>query len=204
MGNRVVQRPILRALVQTGWVLSLLAGPAFATSADLGAGESDDHRTRFPLDLKEMESRAAERFARADTNGDGSVSQAEFEAAAPPGRHRDAVGDEGQEFEPGAGRRGGQFPAGPIATQEAAVFAALDNNGNGQIERDEFSLRKVHEAVRIERQKAVFTRLDKNGDGMLSQEEMLAPGARLRALDTDQDGTVTRAEARAYRRANRY
>jgi Ca2+-binding EF-hand superfamily protein len=49
----------------------------------------------------------------------------------------------------------------------------------------------------------MFSRLDKNADGALTRDEMAAPAERLRALDTDQDGTVTRAEARAYRRANR-
>ncbi len=202
MSDRVGWSPVLRALLRSGWVLSLLAGAAFASPPDPDVDGSSDHRPRFPLDLKEFDARAAERFARADTNGDGNVSQDEFEAALPPDRHRDGANESDPPSEPGHGRPWGKVKPGEIAEQEAAVFAALDTNGNGQIERDEFSLRKVHEEVRSNRQKAAFTHLDKNSDGILTKAEMSVPGDRLRALDTDQDGTVTRAEARAYRRAN--
>ncbi len=202
MSDRVGLSPVLRALLRSGWVLSLLAGAAFASPPDPDVDGSSDHRPRFPLDLKEFDARAAERFARADTNGDGNVSQDEFEAALPPDRHRDGANESDPPSEPGHGRPWGKVKPEEIAEQEAAVFAALDTNGNGQIERDEFSLRKVHEEVRSNRQKAAFTHLDKNSDGILTKEEMSVPGDRLRALDTDQDGTVTRAEARAYRRAN--
>jgi Ca2+-binding EF-hand superfamily protein len=154
------------------------------------------------VDLKELDARAAERFAQADANGDGNVSQDEFKAALPPDRRRARADASDPASEPGHGRRWGKFRPEESAEQDAAVFAALDTNGNGQIERDEFSLSKVHDEVRSERQKAAFAHLDKNGDGLLTREEMSAPGDRLRALDADQDGTVTRDEARAYRRGH--
>ena len=203
MSDRVGWSPVLRALLRSGWVLSLLAGAAFASPPDADVDGSSDHRPRFPLDLKEFDARAAERFARADTNGDGNVSQDEFAAALPPDRHRDGANESDPPSEPGHGRPWGKLKPEEIAEQETAVFAALDRNGDGQIERDEFSLGKVHEELRKERQRAMFSRLDKNVDGALTRDEMAAPAERLRTLDTDQDGTVTRAEARAYRRANR-
>jgi Ca2+-binding EF-hand superfamily protein len=184
-------------------MLSLVAGSAIAAPPVEGEGAQGDHPPRFPVDLKDLEARSAERFARADTNGDGGVSLDEFAAALPPDRHRDGANESDPPSEPGHGRPWGKLKPEEIAEQETAVFAALDRNGDGQIERDEFSLGKVHEELRKERQRAMFSRLDKNVDGALTRDEMAAPAERLRTLDTDQDGTVTRAEARAYRRANR-
>jgi Ca2+-binding EF-hand superfamily protein len=182
-------------------MLSLVAGSAIAAPPVEGEGGQGDHPPRFPVDLKDLEARSAERFARADTNRDGGVSLDEFAAALPPDRHRDGANESDPPSEPGHGRPWGKLKPEEIAEQETAVFAALDRNGDGQIERDEFSLGKVHEELRKERQRAMFSRLDKNVDGALTRDEMAAPAERLRTLDTDQDGTVTRAEARAYRRA---
>lgn len=204
MSDRVVSSPVLRALVRAGWMLSLVAGSAIAAPPAEGETGPGDHPPRFPLDLKDLEARSAERFARADTNGDGGVSLDEFAAALPPDRHHDeAAAESDPPPEHGPRHPWGKFKPSVGPEQDAAVFAALDSNGDGRIGRDEFSLRKVHEELRKERQKAVFSRLDKNADGVLTRDEMAAPAERLRALDTDQDGTVTRAEARAHRRANR-
>lgn len=203
MNDRVVSSPVLRALVRAGWMLSILAGSAIAAPPAEGEGGPGDHPPRFPVDLKELEARSAERFARADTNGDGGVSLDEFAAALPPDRHRDGANESDPPRERGSRHSWASFKPSVGPEQDAAVFAALDRNGDGQIGRDEFSVRQVHDELRKERQKAMFSHLDKNADGALTRDEMAAPAERLRALDTDQDGTVTRAEARAYRRANR-
>ena len=75
----------------------------------------------------------------------------------------------------------------------AAMFAAFDLNGDGQVTREEV------DQFRADR----FAELDGNGDGFVTEAEFLAnaearvaerAGERFGDLDTDGDGTVSAAE----------
>ena len=58
----------------------------------------------------------------------------------------------------------------------------------------------------LAQKRALFKHLDKDQDALLTPEEMPDPAERLRQVDADNDGVVTRAEmhaARALRRNNK-
>lgn len=92
---------------------------------------------------------------------------------------------------------------------QAARFARLDVNRDGQLTREERkagrqALRAQRSAKRAERQAAAFSRRDADRDGGLSQAE--APkrfGPRFAQLDADRDGRLTRQELDAGRAAMR-
>ena len=79
---------------------------------------------------------------------------------------------------------------------DAEVFALLDTNGDGAISAAEHSAGDKRAIHRTARKPAMFKHLDENGDGALELSELSGPVERLRAADTDGDGTVTRVEMR--------
>ena len=136
---------------------------------------------------------------RADTNGDGVVSRAEFFTAAEARfKTRDANGD--------------RVLAGDEMQDRRGRFALLDTDNDG----------KLSFAEQAAGTTALFTRLDSNGDGKLTAEELrpgrgrgpgrergprmmqgpddgpMAPGGGMLALlDANRDGKITRDEMRA-------
>lgn len=171
------------------------------------------------IDLSELQAAQEKRFAAADTDGDGLVSTEEFAALDPravfPRQQFGQRGREGARRGPGAQRRG----PGPEAIrqrmeqrraeiekrladrekrqQEARThnFETADSDGDGQLSPDEYS--DMPATLRAARQKEMFARLDEDGDGKLSREEFPSVVGRLKTLDADEDGVVTRKEMRA-------
>lgn len=135
-------------------VLGATAVPALAAS---GEGERGD--------------RAAKMFETLDTDANGSISQAEFEAKATERfAETDANGDgqlsleELQANGPRKGKRGGEG----ASEERRAKFAAKmierkDTNGDGVLSAEE-----------IAAQEDIFARLDTDGDGAISREELEA------------------------------
>lgn len=104
-------------------------------------------------------------FSDIDTNKDGVISQAEFEAfkpKGPEGRDGPPPPPEGR----GDGPRGhgghGPHRMGP------PDLKTLDSNGDGKVSYNEFSARS----------KALFDKLDSDHDGALSEAELKAPPPR--------------------------
>lgn len=91
-------------------------------------------------------------FSDIDTNSDGVISQAEFDAFTPKG-------PEGRD---GPNGHGGPHHMGP------PDLKTLDSNGDGKVSYDEFSARS----------KALFDKLDSDHDGALSEAELKAPPPR--------------------------
>lgn len=76
----------------------------------------------------------------------------------------------------------------------AGLFAALDLNGDGAIEKREFLSNA--EGAGVGQRAALFARLDKNRDGRLARDEFAVTSRLLAALDSNQDRRVTPNEIR--------
>ena len=171
-----------------------------------------------PIDLGELQAAEEKRFAAADADGDGLVSAEEFAALDPRavfrGQQFGQRGRDGSRRGPGAQRRGPDREAirqrmddrraeiekrradREKRQQEARNrdFETADADDDGQLSPDEYG--DMPATLRAARQSEMFARLDEDGDGKLSQEEFPSVVGRLKTLDADDDGVVTRKELR--------
>ena len=106
-------------------------------------------------------------FQRADKNGDGRVTPDELPNAETFARF-DRNKDGVITLEEGRQVFGGAAPSTPVAEAPPNETSAPDK---------------------------IFDYLDKNHDGVLTLDELPAQAQRLKALDRDKDGRITRAEA---------
>lgn len=175
------------------------------------------------IDLNELQAADAKRFAAADTDGDGLVSAEEFTTVdlrqfSAGMRIQGDRGGNWQRRAAGDGRRGPDRDAvrqrmeqrraalderlaeHDKRRQEARTrdFETADADGDGQLSPSEYG--DMPETVRATRQREMFARLDENDDGVLTPEEFPSMVARLRTLDADGDGLVTRDELRSDRK----
>ena len=157
-------------------------------------------------------------FEKADADGDGVVTRAEFDAL-------DRVGEVPTEVRDGIFSRldkdgdgvirpdelRGARPGGPGGPGPLPKLRELDTNQDGQIDFDEFQAGEIVSKMPEERRRMVFDRLDRNGDGVLSPLDRPerpphidgdGPGGRrgprgeggpppFELLDEDGDGSVT-------------
>ena len=101
--------------------------------------------------------------------------------------------------------RSGLFGVGIGVAGETLVISHRDwdTDDSGELSAEEFS-RENHEAARKTlRQNKMFARMDADGNGGLSPDEFPNHARRLASLDTNEDGEITRDEARDGRRAMR-
>lgn len=140
---------------------------------------------------------------KADTDGDGAVSRAEFLARAEAAFARRDTDGNGSltRDERRAGYRGKRHSAGPgmrlhrgMAEAGMRALAAIDTDGDRRISRAEFD---AASATR-------FARIDANRSGSIEKTEMAA-GRGAGRVDADGNGVLTRAEfdARAGQRFGR-
>ena len=156
------------ALIVAGVAVAETAGTPAPGAAPAGGPhrmlqEADTNRDGA-VSRAEFNAGVQARFARLDTNRDGSLTREEMRAGRP---------DRGPGHE---GRRGGGH-------------RNADANNDGVIMREEF----------LAGPSAMFERLDANRDGRLTQEERPQRGARgerhgMRGADANRDGRVTLAE----------
>ncbi len=175
---------------------------AALTGLTAGTSWSHHHDRDFPISIAEAESQAGEVFRTMDANGDGKLTREEFakaETPMPKGRHHAYSGmhrgEGGAHHRPG--HHGDRQPPDPAAL-DAALFDALDTDGDGKLSRDEFSHEKMHETHQRLRKDEMFARLDSNDDGVLTNDELLDRRLeRLKNVDANGDGNVTREEMKA-------
>lgn len=95
----------------------------------------------------------------------------------------------------------GKLTQEELAAHRAAMFAAADANGDGALDAAELAARhlaRVRETM-PDRTARMIERMDDNGDGSLSVDEM-GEGpikGRFARIDTDNDGAISQAEAKA-------
>ncbi|MEE4281315.1 MAG: hypothetical protein V2I41_05195, partial [Pseudomonadales bacterium] len=193
--KRRLRKAITWSIVPVGVVISALV---FAAPG----------QERFPISIAEVESKTAQRFTKIDTDQSGSIDLSEFEQAKPQ-RHQNR-GKHGTRHADGRkqGHSGGPRLAQRAALREATeeeMFLLLDSDGDGAISKEEHHSADLRETRVLAQKRAMFKQLDKDQDALLTPREMPNPAERLRQADTDNDGSVTRAEmhaAHALRRSN--
>ena len=87
------------------------------------------------------------------------------------------------------------------AAINAELFALLDGDANGFVSEEEFAA-ATPEQRRLAGKRAMFKNLDANASGDLTADELPNRIARLKAMDADGDGLVTRQEMRDARDRN--
>lgn len=191
----ITRRPLISTLVGVLGITTITLGASSVLARPHGgpfSGGGD-------ITIADVEARHAQRMTAADTDGNGTISRAEFLAARPEGREGPG-GPRGFR-----GRHGGPGMKGPHhadidpAAMEEAVFGKLDADKSGAIERGEFNHEALGAAHHAAMRETMFEKLDANADGMLSGEELPNPVEHLKKLDTNADGIVTRDERRAGR-----
>jgi len=192
-----------------------LAGSALAATFAV-AVFAQSHEMHPPLTRAEVQAKVAEQFKKADTNGDGVITQAEFDA------RRDAIR---KEFE--AKRE----------EHRAEAFAMLDTNHDGMLSKQEFVAAGPHGpggpdmpppppgegpdhehggwhghhmggfrhgGGMMRLGDKWFDRADANHDGKVTLAEATAAAlARFDKADTNHDGTISPEERKAAREAFR-
>ena len=161
-------------------IVPFAAGALVAALAFDGLAQGRD---RFPIDIEAATAAAEQRFRNTDADGDGMVSEQEFQAV-------DA-----------RSLRGGGDPAQGKSSAEGERrqrrFEAGDSDGDGVLSAEEYAT--LPEANRQRQLQRRFASLDDDQDGMLSPEEFPNPARRLADLDVNGDGQITRDEARRRR-----
>jgi Ca2+-binding EF-hand superfamily protein len=155
---------------------------------------------RFPVSIADVESKAAERFASLDVDKSGAIDLAEFEAAKHKQRGERSPRHDAPRHPKVRKHMGshGQRQAMRAAIEEE-MFTIIDSNGDGMISKTEHQNSKPRETRALARKRAMFKQLDQDQDQLLTLSEMPNPAERLRRVDADDDGLVTKAEMRAAR-----
>lgn len=95
----------------------------------------------------------------------------------------------------------GQVTLDELRAHRAAQFAAADTNGDGVLDAAELTAREAArmQAALARRSARLIERRDASGDGTLSVEELGESPLedRFALLDTDDDGAISQAEAKA-------
>lgn len=136
------------ARITTFGAALLIAGTASAQGAGMGMGKADTNGDG-KVSLAEFKAARIGMMMRADTNRDGKLSQAELEAAR--AQRASIRGGEGG-GPPGGGQGGGR------------MFQLMDANHDGFLDKAEIG-------KMMERR---FQKMDVDGDGFLSASELAA------------------------------
>jgi Ca2+-binding EF-hand superfamily protein len=156
------------------------AGPALASAV---AAQTAQKPATAPKPAAAPPNRAAlvntlnSNFKTIDSNGDGTLSAAELQAA------------EGKVQQQRVAAIRGRFDAD---------FTKLDTNKDGQLSKAEFMAAAPTGSSSPPNGAAIVSQLDKNKDGKVSADEYRAPVlGKFDQLDTNHDGTLSDTERKA-------
>jgi len=183
-----LKRLALLSCVALGTSLGV-AAPAFA---DAGGGPGSLFKTADTnhdgvVDQAEFQASRDKWFAELDTNHDGFITADELKAFG------DKMHAEWQQKHADAGApQNGTQPAPDASRGERMaqhILARVDTDKDGKISKAEFDTEST----------ALFKRLDKNSDGKIAADEVPAHhwgdhGPQFGMMDADHDGKITKAE----------
>lgn len=209
---------LLSLLALTGAGVAYAQQPPAPAQNDSAAPDAPTQRPPRPADRPH---RPGEALQRADANQDGKVSLKEMQALRPQmtQQYFDRLDSDGDGFLTSADRpqRRGNRDAGEAQRAFVQKLMASDADHDGKITYEELAKDKPGFP------KETFSRMDRNGDGTLTLQDMQRPRGpgerphrpegqtgvrgerpqregfqqRLQKADTDGDGKVSSAEARA-------
>lgn len=195
-----------------GGLLCLSAGVVLANHDGMKSQSGGDKwRKQTPVVIAQIEEAAQERLRAADQDGNGILSIEEFQTMKPrqsqarlgeDRRTRKHSGKKRQRHQKRGHRKMTKEARAEMQTKIAAItYQLLDSDQNGSVSETEYAAANHRQIRRAARSQVVFASLNKDRDGLLSPTEVPTAVKRLRAMDEDGDGTVTRKEMRAARRA---
>ena len=199
-GDMVIERSEVPEAALPAFEKLLKAGD---TNKD-GKIQIEEMRTIYQSGMRANPALMKERLAAMDTDKDGKVSKAEFTGIPANFARMDADSD-GFLSKDEIDRASKAMGAATAPAEQIQRLKAMDTDKDGKITRAEFK-----------GQPGMFARLDKNQDGVISADEMPAGvpatakakmktaatpraasgelGPRLKAMDTDGDGKLSKAE----------
>lgn len=151
-------------------------------SSSLGGMSSSYGSSRTQRSQGPSQEEMAKIFAAMDSDGDGSVTQSEMEAARPPAPPEEfdmssmstsqfagmsGMGGMGGAGGPPPGPPPGGGMGGPGGAGGQDPIQSLDSDEDGSVSSDEFGLDEASEEVQ-----ALFSAIDSDGDASLSSDEI--------------------------------